>query len=206
MFYAQLRRNYARADFDRNLNFENSFTYALPAGRGHKYFASGVGQYVLGGWRLSGIVSLVSGVPFTVTASGTALRTPGVTQTADLVAPFHRTSGRNALGMAFFDSPSFGQPTGAGVPGNTQRNQFTGPGYVQNNLTIFKQFPIFRESNLETRFEAFQLSNTPQFNNPNVGFGATNFGYITSTLGSGQGTVNGVGGGRTLQASVKLQF
>ena len=90
--------------------------------------------------------------------------------------------------------------------GTSQRNQFTGPGYVQDNLTIVKQFPVFREANLETRFEAFQLSNTPQFALPNLSFGGGTFGNITSTLGSGQGSVNGVGGGRTLQASVKLQF
>ncbi len=212
LFYAQPRRNYARADFDRNFNFESSFTYELPAGRGHKYFASGISQYALGGWKVSGILSVVSGLPFTTTASGTSLRTPGVTQTANLVSPYNKIPGHSALGIAFFDSAAFAQPqgftgtTGFGITGNTQRNQFTGPGYIQNNLTVAKQFPVFREANLETRFEAFQLSNTPQFGLPNTTFGAANFGYITGTLGSGQGSVNGVGGGRSLQASVKLQF
>ncbi len=206
LFFAQLRRNYARADFDRQFNFENSFTYELPAGRNHAFFNSGVSSYLLGGWKLSGILSIVSGTPFTVTANGGALNTPGVTQTANLVAPYTKVPGHSALGIAYFNPASFGQPAGAGVVGNTQRNQFTGPGYVQDNLTIFKQFPVFREANLETRFEAFQLSNTPQFGNPNTGFGSNNFGYITGTVGSGQGAVNGVGGGRTLQASVKLQF
>jgi hypothetical protein len=52
------------------------------------------------------------------------------------------------------------------------------------------------------------LSNTPQFGQPtsNNCCTAASFGQITSTLGSGQGSVNGVGGGRTLQASVKLMF
>ena len=207
LFFAQLRRNYARADFDRAYNFENSFTYELPAGRNHAYFNSGVAAYALGGWKLSGILSLVSGTPFTVTANGGQLNTPGVTQTANLVAPFRKVGGHTAAGIAYFDTAAFGQPTGAGITGNTQRNQFIGPGYVQDNLSVFKQFPVFREANLETRLEAFQLSNTPQFNNPNTGITTPgNFGLITGTLGSGQGTVNGVGGGRSLQASVKLQF
>jgi hypothetical protein len=51
------------------------------------------------------------------------------------------------------------------------------------------------------------LSNTPQFGQPNsTGVTAASFGTITSTLGSGQGSVNGVGGGRTLQGSVKISF
>ena len=46
-----------------------------------------------------------------------------------------------------------------------------------------------------------------QFNNPNGSCcGSSSFGTITSTLGSGQGSVNGVGGGRTLQGSAKLMF
>ena len=73
-----------------------------------------------------------------------------------------------------------------------------------------KKFTIYRELATEIRIDAVQLSNTPQFANPNSGSGniftASNFGQVTSTLGSGQGTVNGIGGGRSLQGSVKFTF
>ncbi|HUX28482.1 MAG TPA: hypothetical protein VMV39_06830, partial [Terracidiphilus sp.] len=59
---------------------------------------------------------------------------------------------------------------------------------------------------LETRIDAVQLSNTPQFGQPNGSMTSSNFGQITGTLGSGQGTVNGIGGGRSLQGSVKFSF
>ena len=96
--------------------------------------------------------------------------------------------------------------------GNTGRNQFRGPGYLQDNFSLFKSFNIWREATMETRIEAFQLSNTPQFvfnsnfGNTNNCCTASSFGQITNTLGSGQGSVNGVGGGRTLQASVHFLF
>jgi hypothetical protein len=81
---------------------------------------------------------------------------------------------------------------------------------VQNNFSIFKSFPLWRETALETRFDAFQLSNTPQFSVPNSGsgnlFNTATFGTITGTLGSGQGSVNGIGGGRSLQASARITF
>ncbi len=233
-FFINQRRNYAPLDFDRKFNFEQSFTYELPVGRGHKYLSSGFGAYALGGWKLAGTVSLVSGLPFTVLANGGTLATPGTAQTANQIAPF-RVLGGKGSNNPWFDisafpvatpsnpaGPGSGQPAGcptstpanpvACTPqnvglGNTGRNQFRGPGYASDNLSIFKAFPIFREAALEARFEAFQLSNTPQFNNPNSGsISATNFGQITSTLGSGQGSVNGVGGGRSLQASVKISF
>jgi hypothetical protein len=92
--------------------------------------------------------------------------------------------------------------------GNTARNQFRGPGYIQDNFSLFKSFNLYREASMETRIEAFQLSNTPQFGQPtsNNCCTATSFGQVTGTLGSGQGSVNGIGGGRTLQASVHFLF
>ena len=90
--------------------------------------------------------------------------------------------------------------------GNTQRNQFRGPGYFSDNLSLFKSFPLFGErSALEARFDAFNMTNTPAFNLPNGTLGS-NLGKITSTLGSGVGNVNGVGGPRVLQAGVKITF
>ena len=205
LFYAQLRRNYARADFDRQFNYEQSFTYELPAGRGHRFFNNGPAMYALGGWKASGIISVVSGLPFTVNANGGSLKTPGTTQTANLTGSYRVLHGIGSS-SPWFTPTAFGQPTGV-TTGNTGRNQFTGPGYISDNLSLFKSFPIFREAAIETRIEGFNLSNTPQFANPNTGtLGAANFGTITSTLGSGQGSVNGVGGGRTLQASAKISF
>jgi hypothetical protein len=108
----------------------------------------------------------------------------------------------------------FSQPTGCTTKpctnpglGNTGRNQFRGPGYIQDNISLVKSFRLYRETALEARVEAFQLSNTPQFNNPNVSsITASNFGQVTSTLGSGQGSVNGIGGGRSLQGSLRIIF
>jgi hypothetical protein len=94
--------------------------------------------------------------------------------------------------------------------GNTGRNQFRGPGYLQDNFSLAKKFTIYRELATEVRIDAVQLSNTPQFNLPNSGSGniitASNFGQITSTLGSGSGSVNGIGGGRSLQGSLRITF
>jgi hypothetical protein len=217
MFFINFRRNYAPADFDRAKNFEQSFTYELPFGHGHAYLNNGVGDAVLGGWKITGVVSLLSGLPFSVYANGGSLNTPGTAQTANI------TGGLKVLhnigsGKQWFDPSSFSQP--AGCPssgacpapglGNTGRNQFRGPGYIQDNFSLAKKFTIYRELATEVRIDAVQLSNTPQFNVPNSGSGniitASNFGQITSTLGSGQGTVNGVGGGRSLQGSIKFQF
>ncbi len=89
--------------------------------------------------------------------------------------------------------------------GNTGRNQFRGPAYVSDNLSLSKAFPIRESGLLEARFDAFNMTNTPAFGLPTAALGS-NLGKITSTLGSGVGNVNGVGGPRVLQASVKFSF
>ena len=216
-FYINWRRNYAPLDYDRKLNFEQSFTYELPFGHGHNMLSSGVGAVVLGGWQLSGIISAVSGLPFTVATNGANLNTPGTTQTGSLTGAYrtlHTVGGGNAH---WFDPTAFSTPAGCPTTGctaqnvdvgNTGRNAFRGPGYIQDNFSLFKTFNLYRETALQTRFDAFQLSNTPQFGQPtsNNCCTASSFGQVTSTLGSGQGSVNGVGGGRTLQGSVKIMF
>ena len=197
-----VRRNYSVADFDRTRNFSQTVTYELPAGRGHRYFSSGPAAYLLGGWKTSAIVSAVSGLPFTITTSSL---TPGTAQTVNQNAPYnvlHRV--KNNSSVPWFDPTAFSAPR-AGITGNTQRNAFRGPGYFSDNLSLFKSFPIFRESALEARFDVFNLTNTPAFGLPNSSLGS-NLGKISSTLGSGVGNVNGVGGPRVLQAAVKITF
>jgi len=77
---------------------------------------------------------------------------------------------------------------------------------VSDNLSLFKSFPLFRQWALEARFDAFNATNTPAFGLPTSAITSSSFGQITSTLGSGVGNVNGVGGPRVLQAGVKITF
>ncbi|MFZ0742947.1 MAG: hypothetical protein WAM85_00980 [Terracidiphilus sp.] len=74
-FFINWRRNYAPTDFDRKVNFEQTFIYELPFGHGHQLLNSGVADAILGGWRIYGIISAVSGRPLTVTGSGGTLNT-----------------------------------------------------------------------------------------------------------------------------------
>jgi ABC-type transport system involved in multi-copper enzyme maturation permease subunit len=114
MFWSgPVRRNYTIADFDRRLNYEQTITYELPGGRGHRYFNSGIGSYVLGGWKTSAIISALSGLPFTI-STGSA--TGGTTQTVNQIAPFqvtHSVSG--AANTAWFNPASFAAPPACAV-------------------------------------------------------------------------------------------
>ena len=215
-FSGPVRRNYNLLDFDRRLNFEQTVTYELPAGHGHRLFSTGIASYVFGGWRTSAILSALSGLPFTIT---TGSATTGTAQTVNQVAPYqvtHAVAGGTNAAVTWFNPASFVAPAtcvaynattnpNPCAVGNTQRNQFRGPGYFSDNLSLFKSFPVHNEKSLEFRFDAFNMTNTPAFGLPNGTLGS-NLGKITSTLGSGVGNVNGVGGPRVLQAALKFTF
>ena len=74
---------------------------------------------------------------------------------------------------AMFTTPQAGQ-TGS------ERNLFTGPGYFQLDLGIFKSFS-FGQQRLEFRTEIFNVLNTVNFADPNILVTAGAFGTITDT-------------------------
>lgn len=197
------RRSYARADFDRTLNFVQSYVYQFPAGKGKKWLNHGPAAWVLGNWQLGGVLSLMTGTPFYITASGSSLNTPGETQTANQIASVQILHGINT-GNQWFSKASFSQPTGVTF-GNTGRNILSGPGLFALNLSLSKNFKIKERTTVEVRAETFNFTNTPEFSNPQGSLTNSSFGYVTGTLGSGTG-VNGTGGGRAVQLGAKISF
>jgi outer membrane usher protein FimD/PapC len=78
-------RNRAPASFDRPHNVQTYFVYDLPFGKGKKWATTGPANWLLGGWQTNGILSLMSGTPFTVGSAGTSVNAQGNAQTADQV-------------------------------------------------------------------------------------------------------------------------
>jgi hypothetical protein len=197
-------RNYARADFDRTLNYTQSLVYRLPWGVGKKFLNQGPMASLLGNWQISGTITALTGTPIgLVGASGSSLNTPGENQTANQVGPLQILHGIN-VGNPWFNTSSFTQPTGVAF-GSTGRNIFSGPGLFTVNLSAFKNFRFKERYNIELRAESFNFTNTPQFSNPQTSITSSTYGYVTGTIGSGTG-VNGTGGGRAVQLGVKVTF
>jgi len=196
-WYIDFRRNYSRNDFDRTHTFVQSYVYELPFGQNKRWLNSGLGSKLIGGWKANGILTLMTGTPLTITASGAGLNTPNNTQTADQVAPVQILSGINTIangGSEWFSRSSFANPVGARF-GSSGRNIFNGPGFFNLDASLFKIFSIKERFKLEVRGEAFAVTNTPQFSNPGTTLGNADFGFVT-----------GAGGARSMQLGLKLDF
>jgi hypothetical protein len=140
----------------------------------------GVMAALLRDWQINGIFSVYSGSPFTVSAAAASLNAPANTQTADQVKPDVAKLGGIGSGNPWFDTTAFQSVTAVRF-GNTGRNILRGPGVVEVNAGLFRNIPWSERFTLQFRAEAFNLSNTPHFDNPAANVStATSFGTITS--------------------------
>jgi hypothetical protein len=176
--------------------------YDLPFGPGRKWLQSGMMSNALGGWRLNGILTIMSGLPMTLTPSTNNLNMPSNTQTVNQIAPVQILHGVGP-NSPWFSPASFAAPTVNGVFGNTGRNFLSGPGFFDLDASLFKVFSFRERHSLEIRGEAFAITNTPQFANPGTTLGSSNFGYVTSTIGGNSTSSNG---NRVVQLGAKFSF
>ncbi len=155
-------------------------TYDLPAGSGHRFFSHGIADAALGGWQVNAIVIAQSGMPVTVTQAtnnnafaGFSLQRPNLVANPKL-APALRTP------QQFFNTAAFSTAS-TFVIGNASRNPVRGPAYRDLDLAAVKHTHLGERTDAEFRAEIFNLTNTPDFGQPNGSFGSAAFGSITTT-------------------------
>ncbi len=205
-FYINQRRDYARNDFDRTHTFVQSIVYELPFGHGKKMMSSGVGAAVLGGWRVSTFMTVMSGLPMYFTANATSLAAPGNTQTPDLIAPVKILHGVGTS-HPWFTASSFAAPTDPGAFGNVGRNYLGGPNYFDLDAALSKSIRFTERFSLDLRLEAFGATNTPQFYFNNTNGTPSGGAAAGTTLGSSSfGHITSASGGRVLQLGLKFNF
>jgi outer membrane receptor protein involved in Fe transport len=196
---AYTSRNRAVSDFDRTHVFDAGFTAELPFGKGHAFLNdSGIASAIVGGWKINGVISKYTGLPFTPIASATSLNAAFNTQVANQVKPHVATLHGIGKYSTWFDATAFAPVTTASF-GNASRNSLWGPGDSDLDLGISRTFPIWERFQFELRGEAFNLTNTPNFAIPANSVSTSNFGEITSTFGSAADN-------RVLRVSGKLNF
>jgi hypothetical protein len=192
----RLELDEGRSDFDIRHVMRGHFIWDLPFGRGRAFNpdAKGLWHALISGWQINGIVDASSGFPLSIYSgfhtfsfddSGTRVATTsanGVTNRANYNGePGIGSVRRTERGVEFFSADEralFSTPD-AGETGS-KRNLFTGPGYFQVDLGIFKNF-TFGSHRLELRTEIFNLLNTVNFADPNILVNAGSFGTITDT-------------------------
>ncbi len=204
-FY-NLDADYGTSGYDQPLNNTTSVVWELPFGQGKRWIngANPVVNGILGGWTISGVNTMLSGEPATLTYTpAAAFQVSGIQQDfrgANNYRP-------NVIGDPYGDKKSvlnYLNPANVVVPtdpsqpfGNAKRNSVRGPWYWQMDLVVAKDFglPAGSRTRLQVRFEAFNVLNRTNFRAPNSNRNSANFGTITNAYDA-----------RQLQLGVKLTF
>jgi hypothetical protein len=153
------------ADYDRPHMFHVSSIWDLPFGQGKTWATGGPLAQVLGGWQITQLWSFYTGTAFTPVASGTSLNMPGTTQRADQVKPTVKKLGATGRGMSFFDPFAYDSVTEPRF-GTAGYRSLRGPGIVNWDFGVRRNFRITERVQMQFRMEAFNFSNTPHFGNP----------------------------------------
>lgn len=190
------RRNYGPASYDRQQMFNLAHVWDLPFGKGQRLLNSGFPAMLAGGWQLNGIFRAVSGLPVTIIANATPCNCPGNGNFADALRPAEILGGRGR-NQLWFDSGAFAIP-GPNRFGNAGAGTVRGPGFVNYDMSLFRRIPLRERASLEFRAEAFNLSNTPRFADPDRNVNSGNFGQILGTLDNA--------GERQIQFALRLTF
>jgi hypothetical protein len=199
------------SSFDVRHAFTGSASYELPSPGSNR-----VARAIVKGFALDSVVRVRSALPITPTTGRDPLGL-GLTNIArpDLVPgqPLYLYSdglpGGKRFNPAAFDAAT---PLAQARQGTLGRGTLRGFGLSQVDLSVRRRFALGERLALDFRADAFNLFNTANFANPTGVMTSANFGRPVAILSTGLAGASGqnplfvVGGPRSMQLALKLQF
>jgi hypothetical protein len=191
--------SYSNASWDIRHNFTTAANYEIPFGKGKPYGANLNKwlQAIAGDWQMNGILSLRTGQPYTLRATGCQAVTDSgycgpelIAGSANAAPPGGRTP------TEWFNTANFGPPAPLSL-GNVGLQSNYSPPTRSLDFSLFKSFTITERWAVQFRAESTNLFNTPQFSVPDNNFQDANFGRVTATQ---------AGSERHIQFQLRLQF
>jgi hypothetical protein len=196
--------------FDRTHVALINFIYDIPIARNS---SSHLMKTVVGGWQLSGIVTMESGTPYNLAVNsgtvasifpgGDVANRPNLTGSISYPkTPVVDPKSFQVTGIQWVNAAAFQAPA-PGTWGNLGFDALRGPGRDDWNLSLFKSFVISesRGSRFEFRADAFNAWNHTQF-----GGGGQNGGFSNNLTAGNFGQITSAFDAREFQLGAKLIF
>jgi hypothetical protein len=183
-------------EYNATHNFVANALYDLPFGR-ERSIGRNLNQAVdaiVGGWQASGILSLHTGFPVTVSANDASGTLAGAAR-ANCLSPATVYGEQNAPqgGYLWFNPSAYAQPA-TGTFGSCGNGTLRGPGLASLDFSLQKSLRIGNRQSMDLRGEFLNLTNTPILNGPNHGIGPT-LGLLQSSQGA-----------RSVQIALRYRF
>jgi hypothetical protein len=209
LFRDNLSIDRGNSDFDVRHSVSAALTYDIPSPH------AGIERIIAGGWSVQDLITARTAFPvdlnfFTDSQNSGAYE---FSARPDVVPgqPLYLYGSQYPGGMAF--NPAAFVSAAAGTQGDLGRNTLRGFQVWQDNFAIHRKFALTEKVSLQFRSEWFNVLNHPNFADP-FGFwppSYPDFGISTETVASatsfnGLNSLYGVGGPRSGQFGLKLQF
>ena len=189
---------YGPSDFDVPNRVAVSYVYNLPFGKDQSMLQRGPLAWILGDWETSGVYTYYSGHPFQINENdgnhnsildpyGYTTATPNQVGTPRVVGDpdcwFYASNDSACAAKAPSGSTNAYAATAVGAIGNVGRNTLRGPGVDVLDAALLRNFPITEGWNVQARWEVFNVTNTPEFGQPNGNITSGGVASITSLAG-----------------------
>jgi len=190
------------SDFNHMHVFITSYVWQTPALKTTNTFV----RQTVGNWEVSGIVTAESGAPLTLYAGQDRSQTGiGSDRAQQISSDVYRkgTCGTPTPCLHWLNQSAFAVPA-IGQFGNVGKGQFTGPGFFNWDMGVFKRFPVTERVSLQFRSEFFNTFNHANFSTDNTGSRAKS--PIQSVSGAGFGNILAANDPRIIQMALKVVF
>ena len=187
-----LERSYS--PFDVTHRFVSNALYALPIGKGGLILNNNsMASRMIGGWQLNGVLTLQSGLPFSVSAPDASATGGSHASRANCISdPFagattDPTKLARATAPGFFLNPAAFSLTHQPAPSALVRRGLSMvPGVENLDMSIFKTFSMTERKKVVFRSEFFNTFNHVNFGNPSANAAPASlptFGKLLTTIG-----------------------
>ena len=193
------------SDYNHTHVFVTSYVWHTPALSKMNQLA----RQTLGDWEFTGIVTAESGAPLSV-YYGTDVSKTGIGKDRPVLTPGANPYLKGPCGTAtqpsclhWLNPASFSAPA-AGTFGNVSKGQFTGPGFWDWDMGVFKNFPVTELYSMQFRGELFNAFNHTNFMVSNTGSSSQN--PVQTTTAAGFGNILAANDPRIIQLALKVVF
>ena len=171
-----LHYQYGNSNDDQRQLFAASAIYELPFGRGRRFGGDmpKTADYIVGGWQWNNVIVRATGTPIDISGA------PNTANGQNGRPDYHGgcRTGISAFVWLACSPGAFSAP--AGLVGTLPRNAFPGPGTFTWDTSVTKTFSVTQRVKAEVRAQVYNLTNTPQFQNPDGNYTNGDFGQLTS--------------------------
>ncbi len=197
---ANLAGDWGNSNYDIRNHFTAYLNYSIPG------FAHGPAA-LTHGWEVNGILKLQDGEPVNILSGQDNSGTGENEDRASITGPaLNKDRSVQQYSDAQYLNPNSFTLPAAGTYGNLARNQVSGPGFEDVDLSLLKNIPLYKDRiRAQFRVEMFNVLNHVNLAPPVNNLASGSFGQSTSTIGVYTGSP-GIGSGEPYNTQLALKI